>query len=97
MNGQKPVRKTRGPSPADLQRAVEDHTVRGSGEFPVEELVVCVPCDITRQVTVKLRELNESNPDLSIVLLGPDELGDRLRNRPDIVTQFFGQQTAERF
>ncbi|MEV7395106.1 hypothetical protein [Streptomyces sp. NPDC091215] len=83
--------------PADLQRAVEDHTVRGSGEFPVEELVVCVPCDITRQVTVKLRELNESNPDLSIVLLGPDELGDRLRNRPDIVTQFFGQQTAERF
>ncbi|WP_142233762.1 hypothetical protein [Streptomyces calvus] len=83
--------------PADLQTAVEDHTVRGSGEFPVEELVVCVPCDITRQVTVKLRDLNGFYPNLNIVLLGPDELGDRLRNRPDIVTQFFGQQTAERF
>ncbi|MFE3722986.1 ATP-binding protein [Streptomyces cyaneofuscatus] len=83
--------------PADLQTAVEDHTVRGSGEFPVEELVVCVPCDVTRQVTVKLRKLNGAYPDLSIVLLGPDDLGDKLRNRPDIVTQFFGQQWAERF
>ncbi|MGW6949160.1 hypothetical protein [Streptomyces xanthophaeus] len=83
--------------PADLQTAVEDHTVRGGGEFPVEELVVCVPCDVTRQVTVKLRELNGSYPDLNIDLLGPDELGGRLRNRPDIVTQFFGEQTAERF
>ncbi|MFQ3556609.1 hypothetical protein QZN11_07340 [Streptomyces gramineus] len=35
--------------------------------------------------------------NLNIVLLRPDELGDILRNRPDIVTQFFGQQTAERF
>ncbi|MFD9562595.1 hypothetical protein [Streptomyces sp. NPDC059994] len=83
--------------PADLQAAVEDHTVRGSGEFPVEELVVCVPCDITRQVTVKLRNLNGAYPNLNIVLLGPDDLGDKLRNRLDIVTQFFGQQTAERF
>ncbi|MGW6060539.1 hypothetical protein [Streptomyces sp. NPDC055189] len=83
--------------PADLQTTVEDHTLRGSGEFPVEGLVVCVPCDVTRQVTVKLRKLSGSFPDLSIALLGPDDLGDRLRNRPDIVTQFFGQQTAERF
>ncbi|MFJ8010803.1 ATP-binding protein [Streptomyces fagopyri] len=83
--------------PADLQTAVEDHTVRGSGEFLVEELVVCVACDITRQVTVTLRKLNGSYPHLSIALLGPDDLGARLRNRPDIVTEFFGEQTAERF
>ncbi|MET8583596.1 hypothetical protein ABZX39_22400 [Streptomyces collinus] len=83
--------------PAQLQTAVEDYTVRGSGEFSVRELVVCVPCDITRQVTSKLRELNEARPNLSIVLLGPDDLGSKLRSRPDIVTEFFGQQTADSF
>ncbi|MFE1318337.1 hypothetical protein [Kitasatospora phosalacinea] len=83
--------------PADLVRAVEDHTVRGSGEFPVERLVVCVPCKIKRQVTAKLRELKKANPGLELELLGPDHLGSRLRRRSDIVTEFFGAQTAQRF
>ena len=83
-------------TPGDLTTAVQDHTGVNT-PFPVTRLVIAVPCPIKSQVVDRLRTLQSTHSTLEIVLVGPEDLDERLRRRQDIVTTFFGAHTAARF
>jgi len=85
-------------SEADLERTVADFAA-GKRPYDPSRFVIVVACNTDRtQLRDKLKELRgRHQDDFAIDLYGDAMLSDLLREQPDIVQQFFGRATAERF
>ncbi len=82
---------------ADLEAAVCKF-VDGSLTFQVEYLGVGVSCEAhERKVVERLVTLNQEHRPLEIELWDRRRLSELLRDRPDIVIEFFGDATAASF
>jgi hypothetical protein len=84
---------------ADLTKAVQTFIdKRGSIPFPIIRLVVVAGCLAERTaVTNELYRLQDLHVDVRIELWHQRDISDKLRNRPDIVVEFFGEAAAEAF
>jgi hypothetical protein len=64
----------------------------------IKRLVVCTSIEATRhQLREKLAELIRGYPELDLQLYDRETISAKLRDRPDIVSRFFGDATAARF
>ena len=81
----------------DLDKAVAKF-LKGKLAFPVERLAVGVSCEANeKKVVERLIELNQQHARVEIEIWDRSRLSELLRNRPDIVREFFGPVTASRF
>lgn len=72
--------------------------VDGTLKFTVRHLAIGVSCEAhERTVVERLVELNKGHAPLTIELWDRQRLSEMLRDRPDIVIEFFGAATAESF
>lgn len=72
--------------------------VDGSLPFPVRHLAIGVSCEAhERAVVERLIALNRQHEAVTIELWDRQRLSEMLRDRPDIVIEFFGQATADSF
>jgi hypothetical protein len=84
-------------SVADLDAAVAKFT-EGSVPFELEYFFVGTACAAQdREIVERLLVLNELHSPLKIELWDRARLSEMLRSHPDIVVEFFGTSTAERF
>jgi len=82
---------------ADLDAAVNKY-VDGTLPFPMRHLAIGVSCEAhERAVVERLVALNRQHRDVAIELWDRQRLSEMLRDRPDIVIEFFGAATAESF
>ncbi|MEV6825557.1 hypothetical protein [Amycolatopsis sp. NPDC051102] len=95
IQGKKYVRFTK----RDLADAVTKFlTERSKLPFEVERLIVAAGCHVDRtEVADELYRFSQDHDDLEIELWDRRSIGDDLRGRRDIVTEFFGDATAELF
>lgn len=81
----------------DLDAAVAKF-VDGTLPFIVRHLAVGVSCEAhERTIVERLMALNKEHADVAVELWDRQRLSEMLRNRPDIVIEFFGASTAESF
>lgn len=81
----------------DLDKAVKKY-LDGTLPFTIRRLAIGVACQANhRNVTNRLVELNNQYAGIEFELWDRDRLSEMLRNRPDIVREFFGATTAARF
>jgi hypothetical protein len=81
----------------DLDKAVGKY-VDGTLPFTIRRLAVGVSCRANdKKLTNRLIELNSHHTDVEFELWDRDRLSEMLRNRPEIVREFFGASTAARF
>ena len=81
----------------DLDKAVKKY-LDGTLPFTIRRLAIGVACQTNhRNVTNRLVELNNQYAGIEFELWDRDRLSEMLRNRPDIVREFFGATTAARF
>lgn len=81
----------------DLEAAVEKFD-QGSLPFPVPRLVIGVACSgHEAKVVARLLEINKGRDDLDVEIWDEERLSEMLRDRPDIVWEFFGAPTAASF
>ena len=81
----------------DLDKAVGKY-LGGKLPFIIRRLAVGVSCRANnKKVTNRLIELNGQHAGVEFELWDRDRLSEMLRNRPDIVREFFGDTTAVRF
>ncbi len=82
---------------SDLNAAVTKF-VDGTLQFVVRHLAVGISCEAhERTVIERLLVLNGKHVDLAIELWDRQRLSEMLRDRPDIVIEFFGADTAQSF
>jgi hypothetical protein len=82
---------------ADLEKAVELYA-GGRRPFDADRIVVAVATEARDTKTVeKLAALIEKHHDMQIELWDRQEISDRLRNQPQLVTIHFGPATAAAF
>jgi hypothetical protein len=66
--------------------------------FTVERLIVAAGCHVDRtEIVDELYRFSQDHDDLEIELWDRRSIGDELRGRRDLVTEFFGDTTAELF
>lgn len=83
--------------PQDLRDAISKFTEDGPS-FEVTRLIVAAaPVIDSTKVKQAHAELRESLKPIALELWDGRRISEMLRGRPDIVMQFFGQPTAERF
>lgn len=93
IQSKKYVRFTKG----DLDAAVKKFD-EGTLPFPVPRLVVGVACSGHETNVVKrLLEINRDRDGLEVEIWDNERLSEMLRDRPDIVREFFGAATAASF
>jgi len=81
----------------DLDKAVGKY-LDGALPFAIRRLAVGVSCRANdKNVANRLIELNNQHTGMEFELWDRDRLSEMLRNRPDIVREFFGAATAARF
>lgn len=82
---------------ADLDAAVEKFN-EGTTPFPVPRLVIGVACSgHEAKVAQRLVEINKNRDGFEVEILDNERLSELLRNRPEIVREFFGAATAVSF
>ncbi len=82
---------------ADLDAAVKKFD-EGSLPFSVPRLVIGVACSgHEAQVVARLIEINKDRDDLEVEIWDKERLSEMLRDRPEIVREFFGAATAASF
>ncbi len=82
---------------ADLEKAVELYA-GGRRPFDADRIVIAVATEARDTKTVeKLADLMEKHRGLQIELWDRQEISDRLRNQPQLVTTHFGAATAAAF
>lgn len=84
---------------ADLTKAATTFLAgRKRLPFDVSRLFIAAGCDVERtEIVNELNRLNQENPDLEIEMWDRRRIGDMLRDRRDIVTEFFGEAAADLF
>jgi hypothetical protein len=84
---------------ADLTKAVTTFlTRREELPFDFSQLFSAAGCDVERtEIVNELNRLNQENPDLEIVVWDRRRIGGMLRDRREIVTEFFGESAADLF
>lgn len=66
--------------------------------FEVPHLIIGVACSVTeRSIIEELTRLNESDSSLRVEIWDQIRIGELLRDYPEIVIEFFGTATAQRF
>ncbi|MGC7103141.1 hypothetical protein ACPZ19_51545 [Amycolatopsis lurida] len=71
---------------------------RSKLRFEVERLIVAAGCHVDRtEIVNELYRFNRDHDDLEVELWDRRSIGDELRGRRDLVTEFFGDTTAELF
>jgi hypothetical protein len=82
---------------ADLDTAVKKFD-EGSLPFSVSRLVIGVACSgHEAKVVARLFEINKGRDDLEVEIWDKERLSEMLRDRPEIVREFFGGATAASF
>ncbi len=82
---------------ADLDAAVEKFN-EGTTPFPVPRLVIGVACSgHEAKVAQRLVEINKNRDGLEVEIWDNERLSELLRDRPEIVREFFGAATAVSF
>lgn len=82
---------------ADLDTAVKKFD-EGSLPFSVPRLDIGVACSgHEAKVVARLIEINKDRDDLEVEIWDQERLSEMLRDRPDIVREFFGAATAASF
>lgn len=82
---------------ADLNAAVKKFD-EGALPFPVPRLAIGVACTgHEAKVVTRLIELNKNRDDVEVEIWDKERLSEMLRDRPDIVREFFGAATAAGF
>ncbi len=84
---------------ADLTAAVDKFIAeRGDIPFSISRLIVATGCLADRkEITNELYRLQQAHSDVGIELWHQRSISDRLRDRPDIVVEFFGDTVAQAF
>jgi len=81
----------------DLDNAVKKY-LDGKLPFALRRLAIAASCRAhEKKVTDRVIELNNQRVGIEFELWDRDRLSEMLRNRPDIVREFFGPTTAVRF
>lgn len=84
-------------SATDLEEAVEKFS-EGTRPFRARHLIIAESTVArTTQLEDKLADLQNAHPDLDIELWGAEQINDLLRQRADIVSRFWTQETAATF
>ncbi len=82
---------------SDLENAVERYA-GGRRPFGADRIVIAVASEVRDTAAIeKLAELRKKHPDIQIELWDRQEISDRLRNQPRLVTTHFGAATAAAF
>jgi hypothetical protein len=82
---------------ADLDAAVKKFD-EGSLPFPVPRVDIGVACSgHEAKVVARLIEINQDRDDLEVEIWDRERLSEMLRDRPEIVREFFGAATAASF
>lgn len=86
-------------SKADLTAAVEKFIAeRGDIPFSISRLIIATGCLADRtEITDELYRLKQAHSDVRIELWHKRSISDMLRNRQDIVVEFFGDPVAQAF
>ncbi|MCW2608742.1 MAG: hypothetical protein JWO60_3435 [Frankiales bacterium] len=93
IQSKKYVKFTKG----DLNAAVKKFD-EGTLPFPVRRLAIGVACTgHEAKVVTRLVEINKDRDDLEVDIWDKERLSEMLRDRPDIVREFFGAATAASF
>lgn len=81
----------------DLDKAIGKY-LGGSLPFVICRLAVGVSCHANdRKVVNRVIQLNQQHAEVDLEIWDQERLSEMLRNRPDIVREFFGEATAVRF
>jgi hypothetical protein len=81
----------------DLDKAIGKY-LDGTLPFTIRRLAIGVSCRANdKNVTNRLMELGKQHAGVEFDLWDRDRLSEMLRNRPDVVREFFGATTAARF
>lgn len=81
----------------DLNKAVGKY-LDGTLPFTIRRLAIGVSCRANNKIlTNRLMELDKQHVGVEFDLWDRDRLSEMLRNRPDVVREFFGATTAARF
>jgi hypothetical protein len=84
-------------SAADLDAAVEKYT-ESTVPFELVRFVVCVGTTVhDREVVERKIALNQAHHPLEIEIWDQSQISEMLRDKPEIVTKYFGPRAAERF
>lgn len=82
---------------ANLDAAVKEF-LGSKFPFPVNHLIIGVACEVTeRSIIERVTELNAMHPPLRIEIWDQERISELLRDQPEIVIEFFGSATAQRF